>query len=293
MYFQNLVNGLCAGCGYALVALGFSLIYEVCRFFDLGQGGIYVVAFYAAYVVQEWGGLSLPKEFLVSAVIAAGLGSLVYILVYHQLRRRGARNVTLLIASLAVLMLLQNVIILVFGPDIKTIRGNIADIPLQFQGAHFSFAQLFMVIAALVVYALVGLVRMYTPLGRTMRAIGNDSELARIVGVRTERVIVATVAVGSAITAIAAIVKGMDVDIGPTDGLSLVLMAWVATILGGRGRIGNTLLAGIAVGLIGNGVTIWTRTSWQPIVVYTVLLILLFIRPRGVGAIRTSAFEDR
>ena len=293
MYFQNIVNGLCAGCGYALVALGFSLIYEVCRFFDLGQGGIYIVAFYVAVSMREFAVIKFPGEILGAGVVAAGLGSLVYILVYHQLRRRGVKSVTILIASLAVLTLLQNLIILTFGPEIKTIRDNNLDASMGLLGAHFTIAQLIMVAVALGTYAIVGLVRRYTALGRTMRAIGNDAELARIVGVHTNTVTILTVAVASAIMGIAAIIKGMDVDIGPTDGLSVVLMAWVTTVIGGSGRISNTLIAGIAIGLIENLVTIWTSTSWQPIVVYTVLLVLLFIRPRGIGAIRTSTLGDR
>jgi branched-chain amino acid transport system permease protein len=291
MLEQVLVNAISAGMVYALIGLGFSLIAESCGFFDLGQGGIYVVGFYLTYALASMPRLSIAAAVVIAILLTGGLGVLIHESVYARLRSRAGSTVALLVASLAVLSLLESATSLLWGPDTRSLRASISDRTIILDEAHITLVQFSTLFAVISVYVVIAFARRLTPWGRQARAIASDRELAAIHGIPVRRATMVTVAIASSITAAAAIISSFDTDMSPAAAFPSVLMAWIATVLGGTGRIVNTLLAGLCLGLVQHVPTLWVSSSWQDPILYGSVLLMLLWRPLGLAAIKTTPLQ--
>jgi branched-subunit amino acid ABC-type transport system permease component len=154
---------------------------------------------------------------------------------------------------------------------------------LQLGSAYITTTQLYSALAAVIVIGVVTVARESSPWGRLLRALASDRELAVLRGIRIGVVAVTTVVISSAVMALAGVLAGLNSDMSPGAGFSAVLIAWVATVLGGVGRVGATVLAGIAVGLFQNIPMLWVASQWQDALLYGAVLALLLLRPQGLS----------
>ena len=169
----------------------------------------------------------------VSTGLCAALGILIEISVYRPLRHKGSSSLILLLASLGIYIVLQNIISMIFGDDIKTIRSGIVKEGINILGARITPVQITIIVVSLLLLVSCFLFLKYTKIGRAMRAVANDSELARVAGIESDKVILLTFALGSALAGIAGILVALDVDITPTMGMNALMMGVVAVIIGG------------------------------------------------------------
>lgn len=243
MFPQLLVNGLIAGSIYALVALGFGLIYATTRFFHFAHGAVYTAGAYLAY--SGWLlGLNLPVAIPLAVVGTSILGALLDVGVYRPLGKQGASSLILLLASLGLFIVIQNFISLTFGDDTKTIRSGAVMEGLPIFGARITPIQITIIVASAFLLVLCWAFMKKTKMGKAMRAVANDPEFARVVGVETDQVILFTFFLGSALAAIAAILICLDTDMTPMMGFYALLMGVVAVIAGGIGSIPGAALGG-------------------------------------------------
>lgn len=278
---QILLNIVIAGAIYALVALGFNLIYGTVRFFDLGYGAITAVGGYGVYLAMQVLGMGVVVSIVASIVIAGLFGVAIYWLVYAPLRRRKATNMVLLVASLGVMTALQALVAIFFTSQFQTLSPGGGG-TLSIGGGVITHIQMTIVVVALAI--MVGLVVLLTTtsFGRSVRAIADDEEVAKIVGINTTRVIAAVFFIGSAIGAVAGILVGFDTGIEPTMGLTLLLKGVIASIIGGVGNIyggvaGAFLLAGV------ENLAIWqVPVAWKDAIAFALLIVFLLVRPRGI-----------
>lgn len=277
---QLLVNGLIAGSIYALVALGFGLIYATTRFFHFAHGAVYAVGAYLAY--SGWLlGLSLYISFPLAVLGAAILGALLEIGVYRPLRKKGASSLILLLASLGLFIVIQNLISLIFGDDTKTIRSGAVTEGLPLFGARITPIQITIIVVSGLLLALCSVFVKKTKIGKAMRAVANDPELARVVGIEADQVILFTFVLGSALAAVAAILISLDTDMTPMMGFYALLMGVVAVIAGGIGSIPGAALGGLLVGMAQH-LGVWKiPTQWQDTIVFLILIFFLLFRPQG------------
>ena len=196
---QLLVNGLIAGSIYALVALGFGLIYSTTRFFHFAHGAVYAAGAYLAYACWLLG-LSLYAAIPVAVIGAAILGAVIEVGIYRPLRRKNASSLILLLASLGLFIVIQNFISLIFGDDTKTIRSGAVTEGLPIFGARITPIQVTIIIVSGLLLLLCWVFMKKTKMGKAMRAVANDPELARVVGIETDQVILFTFALGSALS---------------------------------------------------------------------------------------------
>lgn len=282
MFQQLLLNGLVAGSVYALVALGFSLVYGTTRFFHFAHGAVYTVGAYSLYTIVAVLGMPLAIGIPVAVVAAVVVGAISEIAVYRPLRRRQASALILLIASLGIYIVIQNTISLVYGDDIKTVRSEFVREGWLVLGARITQVQVLIVVSAIVLFFSTSLLISRTKIGRAMRAVANDSELASACGIDADKVILFAFGLGSALAGIAAMLVSFDVDILPTMGMNALLMGVVATIVGGVGSIPGAAWGGIILGLAQN-IGIWKIGSeWQDAIGFAVLLVFLLVRPQGI-----------
>lgn len=279
---QISVNILIAASTIFLMALGFSLIYTVTRFFHFAHAILFTAGAYFAFVFNVWMGFPLVLAILLAVAATALGGCLLELSIYRPLRRRDGSPLVLLLASLGIYIALQNVISLIFGDDTKTLRSEVVREGLNILGARITPIQLVTVLASVGLMALVLLLLKKTELGKAMRAVASDAELACLSGIESQRIILWTFAIGSALAGVAGILVALDVDMTPTMGMMPLMLGIVALYIGGVGS-----LPGIAIGAVllatAQQVAMWyIGSAWQDPVAFLLLLLFLLFRPVGI-----------
>jgi len=281
MFIQLLFNSLIAGFGFALVGLGFALIYNTTRFFHFAHGAVYTCGAYLTFLFVAWFKFPLFFSLLLSIILTSFLGILIEVGIYKPLRKREATSLVLLIASLGIFIVIQNIISLVFGDDTKTLRSGIVKEGINIFGARITPIQIAIILVSLALFVITSIILAKTKTGKTIRAVANDPELAIIHGIDTNRVILYTFGIGSALAAVAAILISFDVDMVPSMGFFALMMGVVAVIIGGVGSIPGAAFGGLLLGLAQN-LGVWKiHSKWQDSIAFAILLLFLLFKPYG------------
>jgi len=291
LVLQLLATGLVVGSLYALCALGWGLIYGTTLHFHIAHGGVFTLAAYFAYAGQKKLGLPLAAACVVAVLAAALVGLLIDLLLYQRLEARGAVRTTVFIASLGLLIVIENVVALVFGPDPLRLDPGWLGGSVEIGPVFLTRLHLVTIALAIAGYvALVAFLRL-TAAGRAVRAVSSSPEMARTVGIDLGRIQLLTYALGSAVSAPAGILVALDVGAEPYRGTQFVLLASVAVILGGIGSIPGAMLGGLFVGLLEN-LGVWQIPSeWQSAISFGVFLVFIVVRPRGFFGRRVQSAE--
>lgn len=281
MITQVIINGLIATSIYALIGLGFALIYNATRFFHFAHGAVYTAGAYFVYAFNVKLGFPLVVSLPAAVICSALLGILMELAVYRPLRRREANPLILLIASLGMYIVLQNLISLFFGDDTKTIRNGVVKEGINIFGAYITPIQICIIVVSALLVITTWLILTRTKMGKLMRAVANDPWLAEASGIDSDRVILATFAIGSALAGFAGILVSLDIDMTPTMGLNALMMGVVAVIVGGVGSIPGVVLGALLLGMAQH-LGVWKISSqWQDAIAFIVLLTFLIFRPQG------------
>lgn len=286
MLHEFFIYGLIAGSGYALVALGFALIYRTVRFFNFAHGAVYTIGAYLAFVFYVLLGLPLAVAVLLAVPITGLIGVGFEWAVFRPMRARNASSLTLLIASLGLLILGQNVIALIFGNDTQVIHSGVVHEGAMIFGARITTIQETIFVAALVLFGLTAALLRLTRLGVALRAVANDPELARVAGVKDGQVITFAYFLGSCLAAAASVMIALDTNMTPTMGLHALLYGMVAVIVGGAGSLWGAYFGGLLLGVAQN-VAVWQISAdWQDVVAFVILIVFLLVRPEGLTSLR-------
>lgn len=285
---QVIVNTLISASVYGLIALSFSLIYGTTRFFHIAHGAVYVVGAYASLAAIKymnwaacgvWGTIGAV---LVAIAASAGLGGLLECGIYRPLRRKRATPMVLLIASLGMYIVIQNLISAFFGDDAKTIRTWPVVEGLPIFGAHVTQIQILIIAVAALLFIVTILVLRYTKAGIALRALASNPSLALVIGMDTDRIILNGFLIGSALVGAAGVLISLDIDMTPTMGMNALLMGVVAAIIGGIGSIPGIAIGSLVLALAQH-LGVWKiPTQWQDAIAFAILLLFLMLRPQGV-----------
>lgn len=287
MMFQYLANGLCAGSVFALVGLSFSLIYRPCRFFHFAHGAVLISAPYIAYLLARTLGWPMSVGVCLALGLASTLGAGLYWLIYRPMRRRGATDLVLLLASLGLYIVLQNIFSLVFGTDTKNLSGPSIDRAILIGSALLVPIQLTTLCVSVVACVATALVLAKTRAGRRYRAIVGDRQLAMTDGIDADKLQLWAFALGSGLAGGAGLLIALDIGVAPTMGLNALMMGIVALIVGGIESVAGVLLGGVLLGMV-QGLATWKIGSqWQEAVAFGLLLFVLILRPQGLLTRRT------
>lgn len=278
---QYWANGLNAGATCALVALGFGLIFHVCGFFHFAHGGVYALGAYAAYALIRLLGWPIWCAVPSAILIAALAGATIDLFVYRPLQRIRATPLAILIASLGLLLVIQNGLSFAFGDDTKSFRVGDVSEGYSFLGARITTIQVVTILTVIVVFGSLNFLFSFSGFGKRLRAVANDPELATVFGVNTKSVVTITFMLGSVVAGLAAILAAFDTDLTPVMGFKALLGAVVAVIVGGRGSIPGILLGGLLVGMAQHLVVWKLPAQWQDTSVFIILVAFLLFRPQG------------
>ncbi len=288
MLNQLLLNGIIAGSIYALIAIGFTVIYRTVKFFHFAHGIVYTAGAYFAYTLIISLHLNFALSFFLAIVLAAILGVAIDRLVYYPLRQQKASNLIFLLASFGVVIFIQNLIQLIYGAQILTIRTGPIKEGHHFLGAVITDIQILILAVSIILMIFLWLFIQKTKLGKAMRAVSDDPIAANVVGINPERIILTSFAIGSALAGAAGILISFETNIEPTMGFSALLKGIIASIIGGIGSIPGAVLGGFFLGLAEN-LGIWKISAgWKDCIAFAILIIFLLLKPRGILGNKTE-----
>ena len=285
---QLLANTVVTAAVALLVAISFSLIYWVGRFFHFALGGILVVGAYLAYALHTELGSSIIMSVALAAVGCAALGAMLEWLVHRPLRSRGASSVTLLLASLGVYVILINLVTLMWGEQVRLLLAAQSPLAIQILGARLSPVRLMILFSAGAVALACWLFLKHTGPGKVFRAVASNPEVARICGIVEGPVQFAAIIASSVLGAYVGVLAASDGDLRPGMGLPLLILG-VATALIGEGGGVAGLAAGAFMVSVGQTISVWFfGMQWRDAATLILLLVALFIRhARGTDRSRT------
>ena len=288
MLQQLILNGIIAGSIYALIAIGFTVIYRTVRFFHLAHGVVYTAGAYFTYTFFKQLHINFIISFFLAVAISALLGIAIDRFVYYPLRQQKASGLILLLASFGIFIFLQNLIQLIYGAQILTLRTGPVKEGHHFLGAIITDIQILILVVSIIIMILLWFFVLKTKSGKAMRAVSDDTIGAMVAGINPERTIFLSFAIGSALAGVAGILISLETNIEPTMGFNAILKGMIASIVGGIGSIPGAVLGGFFLGLAEN-LGIWKISSgWKDTIAFVILILFLLLRPGGIMGIKAE-----
>jgi branched-subunit amino acid ABC-type transport system permease component len=287
MFWQLFANGLVTGSVIAIAAVGVSLVYGILRLVNFAYGDYMAFGALAAYELNGPLGLGIVLSALFAMVATAALSLVLDFALWRPLRRRRAGFMSLFLASIGLALVLRQALLLAYGPQPRTYSVDPYKVYV-IGSVRLSEAQFVTIVVAAVAIVLVGVVLSRSTVGRTMRALADDSALAGIAGVNVGRVIAYTWIVSGLLAGLAGVLAGLiQTSFDPNFGFQLLLPVFAGVVLGGVGSAYGALAGGLVLGLamelstwpaLGGGVD----PVYKPVVAFVVLIAALMVRPQGL-----------
>jgi len=279
MILQIIINSLINGLLLALVALGFHIIFTATKVFHIAHGGIYVAGVYFYIWSSKFLGIFSAIAF--SLFFAFVLGLLVELLVYKPLAKKSSNENISLISSLGVYIIIINIIALIFGNETK-ILDNTLHSSIELGQLIITKPQLWQIAYSIPAIIFFIFFMKSTGYGLKIRAISDNPILARVVGIKIQKIRYIVFGIGSVMAGIAAILKGFDTGIDPYSGMAITLSAAVVVIIGGTKSLYGTIIASIMLAVIQNFTEFFLSAQWKDTVTFSILIIVLLWRTEGI-----------
>jgi branched-chain amino acid transport system permease protein len=287
---QQLANGIAWGSIYALIALGYTMVYGILRLINFAHGDVYMVGAFAAYFLALWTGAGGANASPVAAllvlvgamVICAALGMMIEFFAYRPVRR--SSRLTALITAIGVSLFLENVGLRVFGADPKFFPQLIAPRRIELmEGVFVTNHQITVVVVSILLMVALTLFVQRTRTGKAMRAVSFHRDAASLMGIPVNRIITITFAVGSALAAAAGVLVGLtNPKIEPLMGIMPGIKAFVAAVLGGIGSIPGAVIGGLLMGVSEYLVVGYVSSTYRDAIAFVILILVLLIKPAGL-----------
>lgn len=280
-FIEQLINGLRTGSIYALIAIGYTMVYGIAKMINFAHGDIIMVGAYALYFSISVLGLPVPVALLLTVIVCSVLGVLIEKIAYKPLRK--AQPLAVLITAIGMSFFLQSSSLLIFGSTPIPFQSVIPNENIKVGPVIISSITLVTLVVTAVAMILLTLFINKTKLGSAMRAVSEDKGAAELMGINVNSTISMTFAIGSALAAVAGILYiSQYQSMKPTLGALSGIKAFVAAVLGGIGSIPGAMLGGILLGLIESVSKAYISTELADAIVFGVLIVVLLFRPSGL-----------
>jgi len=278
---QQLINGISLGSIYALIALGYTMVYGIIKLINFAHGDIYMVGAYVAFFATTVLKLSFFPALLMAMVVAAIIGVVIERLAYRPLRY--APRIAVLITAIGVSLLLEYGGILLVSPQPRTFPAIFRADVYTFGNIVVNSQQILILGVALTLMVILTYVVQRTKIGKAMRAVSFDTDAAKLMGIDVDRIISITFAIGSALAAAAGMLVGVYYNsIDPLMGIMPGLKAFVAAVLGGIGVIPGAMVGGILMGIVEALVSGFISSTFRDAAAFAILIIILLFKPSGL-----------
>jgi branched-chain amino acid transport system permease protein len=284
LFVQSLVNGLNQGAIYALIALGYTMVYGIIRMINFAHGDFIMVGSYTLFYtipLMIRAGMPAWMAVLIAIVVCTAVGITVEVVAYRPVRAAG--SMTALITALAMSLFLENLAMILFGANPKSVPA-IFNLPsVNILGAKLQLNYVLTLCIGIVIMIALQLFVKNAKLGKAMRATPQDKQAATLMGMNVNHIVTITFGIGSALAAVAALMYCSTYPRATTDmGSMLGLKAFIAAVIGGIGSIPGAMIGGLIVGLIEIFVKVYIAPGWYEAITYSLLIIVLIIKPSGI-----------
>ena len=282
-FLQYLINGVSIGAVYAIIALGYTMVYGIAKMLNFAHGDVIMVGAYMSFCVTNYLGLPAWVSILVAMAVCMVLGIIIEGLAYKPLR--GASSLAVLITAIGVSYFLQNAAQLIWGSAPKNFTSIVTFEPIKLFDGRLTITGevIITIIASIVIMLALTLFTGKTRMGKAMRAVSEDRAAAQLMGINVNNTISMTFAIGSALAAIAGVLLCSTVPtLQPTTGSMPGIRAFTAAVFGGIGSIPGAMLGGILLGIIETMTKAYLSTQFSDAIVFLVLIIVLLVKPAGL-----------
>ncbi len=300
-FFQQLINGLSLGAIYALIALGYTMVYGILKLINFAHGEVFMVGAYTGYYLAGWMGIEAMTSagevfplylavfvLLAAMATAAILGMTIELLAYRPVRN--APRLTPLITAIGMSLFLQNAGMLVFGPNPRGYPPILKEVRYQYGGVIVTNVKLtIFVVAMVLMFGLHQFVQRTWP-GKAMRAVSMNLDAAKLMGINANATISWTFAIGSGLAAAGGILFGLDqITINPLMGVLTGLKAFVAAVVGGIGNVPGAVIGGFIIGLAEQFTAGYLSPDYRDAITFLLLIVILIFKPEGIlGVVRVE-----
>lgn len=280
-WLQQLVNGISLGSIYALIALGYTMVYGIIKLINFAHGDVFMLgAFIGFYAIARWDMGFLPA-LIISMIVCAVIGVVIERVAYKRLRN--ATRIAALITAIGVSLLIEYTVIFFRGASPEAYPEVLPNTNISILGASISSQSIFILSVTIVLMILLQFIVHKTKIGKAMRAVSHDADAARLMGINVDNTISATFAIGSALAGAAGVIFGVYYTrIDPLMGVLPGLKAFVAAVLGGIGSIPGAMVGGLVLGVVETVVSAVGYSLWRDAAAFVILILILILKPSGI-----------
>ena len=288
MFGQLLVGGIAVGCIYALIGLGYSLIYSASALMSFVQGEIFMLGAYVAYTIYVSYHIPFVLAVLLAIVIMFAFGIVLQRGMISPLLKRGAQQIHIVLATIGLSIFLKNFAMIVWGSDVKNFPSALGENPIRFAGVSISPQQIAIVMVTFACMIGLHLFMSRTKMGTSLRAAAQDSMAAGVMGINVPMTVGIAWALAAALSAVAGILLAPIYGVYPKMGAILSTKGFAAAVLGGYGNMYGAIIGGLIFGIVETMAAGYMSSSFKDIISLGVLILVLFVMPHGILKVKAD-----
>lgn len=280
-FFQQLINGLSIGSVYALMAVGYSLVYSIMNFSNFAHGGVIMLGAYFGFFFLTIYKMPFIVAFGLAALTTAALAVLIERTAYRPLRDRKAPFLYFIISAMGASIFLENIVIATIGPTFRTYPEVVKKVPIALGGLSVGRLDLMMFIISAVCLGLLVYIIDYTKIGKAITATAFSTKGSALMGVNTDFIIVTVFAIGGLLAGIAGVLFGMKYTVYPQIGF-ITMKSFIAAVFGGLGSIQGAVIGSVLLGVIETFTSGYLSSQYRDLIAFVLLITVLVVRPMGL-----------
>ncbi|HEY3316456.1 MAG TPA: branched-chain amino acid ABC transporter permease [Bacillota bacterium] len=281
---QQVVNGISLGAVYALIAVGFALVFNVLKFSNFSHGGVIGISAYIGYLGALYLHLPLIPTLLLGTLAGGLVACVVEVLAFRSIRKKRGQLVYFFVTSVTMLMLLEQVLVIFFGASFFTYPALIKTTYFTVGGVSISILYILMMVCAALAFGTLAWALRYTRVGIAIRAASNDLTTTNLMGVNVDFIVTATFFVSGLLAGLSGVLLGMAYTLYPQIG-QLVVKGFIASVLGGLGSLTGAAMGALALGIVEVLLISVMGAGLSPAVIFVIMVVFLLVRPQGFAGV--------
>lgn len=280
-FLQQMVNAISLGSIYALIALGYTMVYGIIKLINFAHGDVYMIGAYIGFFTSTHMKMNFFSSLIISMTLCAVLGVVIERVAYKPLRQ--STRIAALITAIGVSLLLEYVMMFFVGAEVRSYPPLLSKKIYTIGPIQISMQEIYIIVTAVLLMIILQFIVHKTKTGKAMRAVSTDADAAQLMGIKVDRTISYTFAIGSAFAGAAGVLVGIYYNsIDPLMGIMPGLKAFIAAVFGGIGNIPGAMIGGLSIGLLETLVSGYGNSMYRDAVVFAFLIIILIIKPTGL-----------
>lgn len=278
---QQMINGISLGSIYALIALGYTMVYGIIKLINFAHGDVYMIGAYIGFAVTTYANLGFIPALIISMVASAILGMFVEKIAYKPLRN--SSRIAVLITAIGMSLLIEYTMMFFVGAEVRSYPKLLSEEIFNFGSIVISMQQIYIIITAIVLMIILQFIVKKTKVGKSMRAVSADKDAAQLMGINVNSTISFTFAIGSALAGAGGVLVGIYYNsIDPLMGMMPGLKAFIAAVFGGIGSIPGAMIGGLSIGVMETLVSGYGNSMYRDAAVFAFLILILILKPSGL-----------